>query len=145
MKFQRETLFDVIEEVPPLFEAHHAEMTPHPFKLDPRWDQYAEVERQGSLVILTARDEGKLAGYSAYFTGKHRHFKDVTVAENDLLYLAEQHRKTAALGFLRYCEKTLKALGVQHVSYHCSLYNNLADILGRLGYTDVQMMRGKLI
>jgi hypothetical protein len=145
MIFQRETLFDVIEEVPPLLEAHHAEMTPHPFKLDPRWDQYAEVERQGSLVILTARDDGKLAGYSAYFTGKHRHFKDLTVAENDLLYLAEEHRKTTALGFLRFAEKTLKALGVQYISYHSRPINNLSLILQRLGYADVQVMRGKLI
>jgi hypothetical protein len=145
MIFRRETLFDVIEEVPPLFEAHHAEMTPHPFKLNPKWEMYTEMERQGSLVVLTARDGEKLVGYSAFFVGQHRHFEDVGVAENDLLYLAEQHRKTAALGFLRFAEKTLKALGVQYISYHSRPINNLSLILQRLGYADVQVMRGKLI
>ena len=143
MIFQRETLFDVIEEAQPLLQLHHAEMTPHPLVLSPRWDQYNEVERQGALVLLTARDEGKLVGYSLYFIGQHRHFDSLKVAENDLLYVAEPHRHKAAW-FLRYAEKTLKTLGVGHISYHCGK-NNLSAILERLGYADVQVMRGKLI
>jgi hypothetical protein len=148
MDFQRETLFDVIEEVQPLLDAHYEELCVNrdTVKLSPRWDVYAEMERLGCFIVLTAREGGKLAGYSAYFLQPHMHYSGFVVAQNDLFYVVDEYRKgAAALRFLRYCEREMKDLGAQKLVYHCKPQNNFAPILRRMGYADEEVMCAKLL
>jgi len=148
MNFQRETLFDVIEEVQPLLELHYLELCVNKdaVKLSPRWDVYTELERLGCFVVLTAREGEALAGYSAYFLSPHMHYSGFSVAQNDVFYLAEEYRRgTTALRFLRYSETALKDLGAQKLVYHCKPQNNFAPILHRLGFKDEEVMTAKLL
>lgn len=148
MNFQRETIFDVIEEVQPLLDLHYNELCLNKelAELSPRWDVYAEMERLGCFIVLTAREDGKLVGYSAFFLQPHMHYSGFVVAQNDLFYITEEHRRgTTALRFLRYSETVLKDLGAQKLVYHCKYSNNLAPILHRLAYKDEEVMTAKLL
>lgn len=148
MNFQRETIFDVIEEVQPLLDLHYDELCLNKdlAKLAPRWDVYTEMERLGCFVVFTAREDGRLVGYSAFFLQPHMHYSGFVVAQNDIFYIAQEHRRgTTALRFLRYSETALKELGAQKLVYHCKYSNNLAPILHRLSYRDEEVMTAKLL
>ncbi len=148
MDFARETLFDVIEEVQPLLEAHYAELTRHKdvVKLDPRWGVYSALEKAGAFVVLTARDSGKLVGYSAYFLNAHLHYAGLVVAQSDVFFIVPEHRKgSTPVRFLRYCEQWLKEAGAMKIVYHCKTSNNFAPILHHLGFQDEEVMTAKLL
>ncbi len=148
MVFQRETLFDVVEEAQPLLDRHYEELTMHKevVKLNPQWDKYAALEQMGAFVVFTCRDEGVLVGYSAFFLNTHYHYADLMVAQNDLFYLDDVHRKgLAALRFIRFAESQLKDLGANKIIYHAKHSNNFAPILNRLGYAAEETMCGKII
>jgi hypothetical protein len=148
MQFARELLCEVVEEVQPLLEKHYAELTLNQdvVKLDPQWERYALLESLGSLVIFTARDGGMLAGYNAFFISHHMHYAALKVAQNDVFYVSEDHRKgSAPLRFLRYCEAQLKADGAHKIVYHCKPSNQFANILIRMGFAGEEAMVGKLL
>ena len=148
MNFQRESLFDIIEEVEPLLEAHYEELTLHKdvVKLNPKWKDYAALEQMGRFAVFTAREDGVLHGYNAFFVNTSMHYADLCVGQNDVFFITPDHRRgTAALRFLRYTEEQLQLLGVRKVVYHCKYGNNFAPILHRLGYTDEEVMVGKII
>jgi L-amino acid N-acyltransferase YncA len=146
--FARELICQVIDEVQPLLEAHYQELTRNKevVKLEPRWSEYAALERMGCFVVLTARDEGALIGYNAFFVNPHMHYAALRVAQNDVFYLREDHRRgTTALRFLRWSEQECRAMGAHKLVYHCKLSNKFAPILHRLGYADEEVMCGKII
>lgn len=148
ISFRRELLCEVVQEAQPLLQAHYDELTLHKevVKLNPQWDQYALLERLDRLAIFTARDDGKLAGYNAFFVQKHFHYAGLTVAQNDVFWISDEYRRgTTALRFLRYSEEALKGIGAQKIVYHCKYSNNFAPILHRLGFADEEVMVGKMI
>ena len=148
MIFQRETLFDVIDEIQPLLNLHYEELTAHKeiVKLDVQWGKYAALEKMGAFIVFTCRDGGVLLGYNAFFLNTHLHYAGMTVAQNDVFYLSDAARKgSAALRFIRYSESQLKEIGAMKVVYHAKHSNNFAPILHRLGYAAEETMCGKVI
>jgi GNAT superfamily N-acetyltransferase len=146
--FAHELLCEVVQEVQPLLQMHYQELTLHKdvVKLDPQWKEYALLEQLGRFLVFTAREDGDLCGYNAFFLTRHLHYAGLTVAQNDVFFLAPDHRRgTTALRFLRYCEEQLRALGADKLVYHAKLSNNFAPILHRLGYADEEVMAGKLL
>lgn len=146
--FARELLCEVVQEVQPLLEMHYQELCANKsfVKLDPRWDVYRAMEAVGCFVVLTAREDGKLVGYNAFFLAPNMHYAGFLVAQCDVFFIDEPYRRgTAALRFLRYSESVLKELGAQKLCYHCKLTNNLAPILRRLGYADEEVMCAKVL
>jgi hypothetical protein len=148
MQFARELLCEVVEEVQPLLEAHYRELTLNQdvVKLDPQWERYALLESMGGFIVFTAREDGKLCGYNAFFVAHHMHYAALKVAQNDVFYICDDKRAgTTPLRFLRYCEAQLKADGAHKVVYHCKPSNQFANILIRMGFTGEEAMVGKLL
>jgi hypothetical protein len=147
--FQRETLYDVIDEVGPLLEMHYQELTLNKdkIKLDPIWDRYVSLANSHLLEIYTARDEGKLVGYSAFFVQSHIHYSSTVVASNDVLFLHIDARKKPTVGIrlIKFCEQQLKDKGVHKITFHAKLTNELRTILNRMGYADEEIVVGKIL
>jgi hypothetical protein len=147
ISFAKELLCEVVQEVQPLLERHYEELTRNKdvVKLDPAWDEYAALERAGRFVIFTARDDGRLLAYNAFFLGPHLHYKSLVVGQNDVLWIEHEYRKgITPIRFLKYSHTELKSHGAQKIVYHCK-DNNLAPILRLLGFSDEEMMVGKMI
>lgn len=148
MIFAREILCEVVQEAQPLLLAHYAELTLRKdvVKLDPMWQEYRLLEQLGRFVIFTARDDGQLVGYAAYFLNKHLHYSALMVAQNDVLFLhPDKRRGTTALRFLDYAEDQLKAMGAQKLVYHIKFSLDWRPILHRKGYADEEVMVSKLL
>lgn len=146
--FAKELLCECVQEAQPLLIDHYDELTAHKevVKLDPRWDEYALLERLDRFVIFTAREDGKLIGYNAFFVQQHLHYAGLKTAQNDVFWICEDYRRgTTALRFLRYTEDALKCMDVRKVVYHCKASNNFAPILHRMKYSDEEVMVGKIL
>lgn len=148
MQFAQELLCEVMQEVQPLLHDHWQELTLNKevAVLDPMWKEYALLEQLGRFVVFTAREDGKLCGYNAFFVVKHLHYAGLTHASNDVLFVAREHRRgTTALRFLDYCEEQLRAMGVQKLTYHVKLSLDWRPILRRRGYADEEVMCAKIL
>lgn len=135
MKFKREFVQDVIEEIKPLIRKHFAEIALfQDIPLDPNYEAYALVEKVGALRIFTARsDEGELQGYAFFFVRQHIHSKNSIQATQDLLFIDPNHRG-AGLKFIRFCEGELKQEGVDVIYQTVTTRCNFELMLVRLGY-----------
>jgi len=148
ISFRRELLCEVVEEVQPLLHEHWTELTKNKdiAILDPMWQEYAALEQMGRFVIYTARDDGALVGYAAYFIQKHIHYAGMTTGTNDVLFLRKDARRgTTGLRLLDYCEAQLKTLGVQKLTYHIKFSMDWRCLLHRRGYADEEVMCAKVL
>lgn len=147
--FQRETLTpEFMGEVAPMLQDHYDELTLHKerVKLDPDWTAYFHLQQAGAFVVLTARDNGRLVGYNAFFLNRHIHYRGINLAVNDVFYIHRDYRRgPSALRFLRYAERVLKDLGADKLAYHFKAGNNFAAILERLEYQHEEGVAAKLL
>jgi len=147
--FQKELLADVVAEVQPLLEQHYQELCLHKDKirLNPRWDQYAALELMGAFMVLTARDDGKLAGYAAFFLNTNMHYADLSMAVNDVLFLAPEYRNRPRVGMrlIEYSEREARAAGARKIIFHAKLNTPIVTLLNGKGYVTEELMLGKFL
>jgi GNAT superfamily N-acetyltransferase len=150
LMFQVEPFSAVIDEAVPLLQRHYEEIalnkatTP----LAPDWSAYATLEAAGFLHIVTARDEGKLVGYSAYIVGQRNLHYDFQMAETDIFYLAPEYRKgMAGVALLKFSETSLRAIGVQRIVTKTKLSpeHDLGPLLERLGFSPIERVYTKVL
>lgn len=97
--------------------AHNRESIP----LDPDWSGYLEDERSGRFIAWSARKDGKLIGYNAFYVMKHRHYRSTSFAVNDVIFLAKHARGAAGVALVIEVEKELKAMNVAKAFYHAKI------------------------
>lgn len=148
MQLQQEMLFEVASEVQDLLEMHYEELTLNKDKvrLKPMWERYAALERAGAFVIYTARKNGVLVGYSAFFINQHLHYADLTVAANDVLFLHPRHRTGRnGIRLIQFCENELKQKLVSFkMTWHAKMNTDLSSMLNRMGYSTEESMLAKI-
>lgn len=107
-------------------------------KLDVDWERYAALEKLGKLFTLALWEDAILIGYSVFILHHHLHYKSLSVASNDVLFLREDKRSgRAGLQLILESEHRLKDLGVQKITWRVKYKNpTLGHILRRLGYAD---------
>ena len=138
----------VRKEIEPLLLAHYDEIALHKesIKLDVDWGKYEGLERNNALRVFTARDEGRLIGYSVFFLVWHPHYKSSLFAQNDVLYLSPEHRKgTAGIRLIDFSELRLRADGVLKVIWHVKCENDWSPILERKGYRKEEVIMAKVL
>lgn len=152
--FAVERLSQVLSESEPLLRAHWEEIADHKDKipLAPDYDQYRQLEAVGRLLICTARDGGKLIGYSVYFVRRGLHYSENIVATNDIFYIAPEYRIRVATGrvliavaLLEYAEDKLKARGVSVISMHIKVRKDWSSLAERQGYRRVEYIHQKYV
>ena len=146
--YAKEFLCQVVNEVDELLALHYDELTRNKdrVKLSPMWKEYAALEMDGKFHVFTARDDGALVGYAAFFVTQHLHYADLTTAMNDVLFLHPDHRQgMTGIRLLKYCESELKKLGAQKLCWHAKLETSLIPILQRLGYATEEVSMARFI
>lgn len=148
ISYQQETLYSIVDEVQHLLLMHYQELARNRDRiaLAPMWDRYAVLEQVGAFVAYTARHDGVLVGYSAFFINQHMHYSALTVASNDVLFLHPDFRTgRTGIGLIRFCERELVAkLGNFKLTWHAKLSNHLANMLERMGYATEEVVLAKL-
>lgn len=136
MRFAREPIASVFEQIQPLLREHWREIAAFPdIPLDPDFQQYRLAESQGQLRIFTVRAGERLVGYAIYFLAPALHYCRTLIAKQDILYLAPDHRRgLTGWKLLKYADERLKGDGVQCVFHHVKAAHNFSPVLERMGY-----------
>ena len=143
-----------IHEVAPLLARHWREIALYqedvPLDLD--WKVYRRMNEEGTLLLIAARDEGRLAGYAAFFLVRSPHYKSTLCGMNDVIFVAPEFRKShIGLRLIRESESLLSTRGVKLIRWHVKQFNAdgtdnpLYKILVRLGYRLEELTVGKLL
>jgi hypothetical protein len=151
---QVESFLAISEELLPLIRNHWLEVAHHTDKipLDPQWKMYFDAERDGRLVTITARNNGKLVGYSIFFLRAHIHYAGCLIASNDVIYLTPELRKGTRLGtqLIDESEKLIAAIATLRgmtcrITWHIKPDHDWSAILKRKGYIVEEVILGKLV
>lgn len=114
--------------------------------LEPRWEEIHALERDGRIVLLTLRENGELIGYSMFVLNIHLHYRSLTVATNDVLFVRPDKRKSRlGLRLIKESEKYVKEIGANKITWHMKPFKSFGDILEKLGYTHEELIYGKYL
>lgn len=94
IRYALESRADVLEEIQPLLARHWEEVAFYrDVPLAPDWLRYELFDRQKRLRVFTARLEAELIGYCVATFGESLHYRGSVTVEEDLVFLAPEHRK----------------------------------------------------
>lgn len=148
MRFAKETVLGVYEEVMPLLSAHYEELAHRreSMPLDPDWGQYVALEERGAMHVFTARAQGVLVGYSAFFLNPHLHHQNTVVAMNDVLYLTPEMRSGLnGSRFIDYCEQQMRGMGAHRIVWRIPAKHDWSALMYRKGYEDEEKVVTKVL
>ena len=94
VEFGVEAFAPFYAEAAHLFAAHHAEiMTYMKEPLDVDRELYERLDREGGLAVVTARADGRMAGYAVFLLSAHPHYRLSLQAVQAALYLEPSMRR----------------------------------------------------
>ena len=144
--FKRELLGTVRPNIDGLLDLNYDELTlnKQAIKLNPDWAKYAQLEQDNKLVIFTVRHHDVLVGYSFFIVDTHLHYKDLVVANNDVLFIHREYRQgMLGIKFLKFCDANLHY--VDKIVWHVKDSNDFKPILHRMGYNNEDTLVGKIV
>ena len=131
-----------------LLRLHYDEIAPHKdiFKLNPDVEAYRQMDRAGSLCIVTARAQGVLVGYIVMFIKRHLHYKDTYVATDDIHFIHPLYRKgSLGLRLIAAAEKEMVVRKVKIMILRTKAAHNHGLLFERLGYAPLDIVYSKAL
>jgi GNAT superfamily N-acetyltransferase len=87
------------------------------------------------MRVYTARDDGRLVGYNAFFMRPSIHYRGSLQASNDVIFLLPEYRKGGVgRGLIEYGDACLRNEGCQVVMHHVKVNHDWTPLLARMGY-----------
>lgn len=81
-----------------------------------------------------------------FFMKPHIHYKDLIVATNDVIFLKKEYRLgITGIKLLKYSEQKIRELGAKKITWHVKYSNDFRPILHRMGYSDEDVIVGKIL
>lgn len=141
--YQIENFYSLKEQVDELFKKHWEEIALYKdkMKLNPDWDFYEALYKQGALGLYTARKDNKLIGYFVVVAKEHPHYKDHLVASNDIIFIDPEHRK-GLVGYklIKFAKEHLKEIGISVLSINMKTHKPFDKVLERLGFKNTERL-----
>ena len=135
--YRREKFADALPDLQEIWPRHYAEVSSYPgIELNPGLDRFLMAEERGMLVLVTARDDGKLVGYALDFVMPHLHYAQITVAACDLYYILPEYRAKCARGLMRTIERVDAEMGAYARVTRAKKTNRAAAFHKAIGYTE---------
>lgn len=122
---------EIAENVP-----RHYEAVPHFGRPNPDWEHYF------NSYVVTARDSGKLIGYSAFFVNTNVNHKHIVEAENAGIFVDPAYRGRVSVELIKKSDQFLKDNGV-HVINYAVHDERIGRLLARQGYKPMQIVWSK--
>ena len=142
---QVERWSDCVDDLAMLFPAHWEELALNRDKvpLAPRWDVYAAMERAGTLLLVTLRQQGALVGYFVGFVQPSLHYSSCLECTMDIFLVREDCRGghgllTPGLLLFRTVRRELKRRGVQRWHVGSKVHKDASRLFRALGMTPVE-------
>lgn len=103
--------------------------------LNPDVDSLRLLEQKGNLVTLIAMNDGYIVGYSCSILHNHLHYRQLKMAQNDLLFIHPNYRNSPlGLRLMKETERVCKQFGVDIYCWRAKEDTSLYKILDKKGY-----------
>lgn len=128
-------LHHVYKEIKPNVERHYTEMTEGDDYGTPDvdWELYLALSKINRCFVVTARDQGKLVGYSIYTIGAMPRHKSIAQALSEGIFLEKEYRNKYSRIFMKKCEQYLMLTRIKETKYILS-DDRVGRLLGANGY-----------
>lgn len=138
IRFEEFSISEYLGKVGAMLRDHWDEVAKnkHLMVLAPDTERYASMEQADMLLCIGAFDDAsEMVGYSVSFIGTNLHYKNLTYAHNDVVFVSRPYRQgRLGLQILRETERRAKERGAQMMIWHAKEDTALAKILPRMGY-----------
>jgi GNAT superfamily N-acetyltransferase len=148
LDFAIEPFRQVYDEMKALLVPHYEEVAKdkHLFRLAVDESFYDAIQARGNLVIVTARHEGRLAGYFVWFTAQHPHYKNVRVAEEDVHFMLPEYRRgMAGYMLIKRAVELVGTVGVKHWKAREKIGHEHPALWKRLGFKPTDVVYAKSV
>lgn len=139
--FQEERYGDIEQELPMIYAAHYKEIAEHQdaVDLDPDFAGYRALDEAGALVMVTARLDGKLAGYYKAVISPNLHYRSTKTAWTDIYYLVPAIRgKGHGRALIRAMKDALRRRGVKRFYAAVKLAHDVGPIFEAEGFSPIE-------
>lgn len=129
---RRTTIAELRESAAELIRAHWDEvaLSKDLMVLDPNWSKYELLEVGGGLVSVGAYVDDALVGYSVGLVTGHLHYKGLVYYQNDVLFVATDHRRSSVgLALIAASEEMAAAMGAKMACWHAKQNTALERLL----------------
>jgi hypothetical protein len=146
MIVERESLTpELFEEIRPLAQKCWDESTEGKLKtcaytgdrnlpVDPNWETYNHLSKEGKLLIVTLRDEGVLKGYAVGVLYKSLHHQSILCGGGDSIYLDPDTRGLWTGKVVGRFEQELKDEGAEIIGWPVTQGGSVQQYLEARGY-----------
>lgn len=146
--YQVEKLDEVRQDAEPLLLKHWEEiaLNKDTIELDPDWDSYYSLEKEGYVRIYTAREVGEntLVGYFVVIQSPSLHYKNDIFCVNDIIYVSKEVRgERVGANLIKFAEDDLKSFGVSVLTINTKTHAPFDGLLEKLGYTHIENIFSK--
>lgn len=143
-----ESLTEVYPELEPICREHYSEMTDRlgqegivvsPY--NPRLDRYFQASKDGWLITIILRGDGKICGYINVYITQDMHNGDL-IAQEDVLFVSKAHRNGIGKKLVQFGLEEIRRRGATRLSVSALTSNRVVPLWKRMGFKEVatQMM-----
>ncbi len=121
-----------------IFPEHWRELALHQGEIPISIDEgkYSNLDHLGILLILTARDEGKLVGYYLWFLMPHPHYSaSGPMGLTDMYFILPAYRNGLGTKLFVESERELRKRGIVKAITSCKVHEDHTRMLELLGWT----------
>lgn len=148
IEYRVEDFSSILNELQPLFDIHYKEIASDQehIKLNMNYQAYSDLCESGSLMVCTARANGKLVGYFFVFVTPHIRYQDHKMAESDILYVHPAYRRHSIFSnLLKFVEQRLEERGASKLYISMKVWHDFSSLLERMGYRLCEFKFEKLL
>lgn len=139
---------DKWEEAQELIALHADELSTNKklMKLNPDKEKYLAFEKGGHIFSLFVYDDDKLVGYSVNALVNNLHYRELRMAQSDILFLHPDYRnERIGLTLIQKTEEVAKSYGAHIYLLNAKPGTPLADMLPHINYTIQDIVYSKVL
>lgn len=141
MIIEREYSNQFYNDAQELFKKDWEETTNDGFPLEIDLETYLEYEKRGLILMITAREDEKLAGYIGFMSSDSMHHKK-KIANCFGLYVSKEYRGITGSLLLKKAIEITKSSGFAKIRVSSSVKNDIGRFLARYGFGQEETIYG---
>lgn len=117
IEYDIQPLHAVAKELEPFIEGHFHESREEEEGFAPDKAGYLQASFYGNCLVVTAREEGKIVGYSIFIISRYARNTDAIKADNHGFYVDQRYRGKLGGALLDRAHAMLKNLSISQIDY----------------------------
>ena len=104
-------------------------------KMDVFNERYLAADEANGLLLVTARESGKLVGYFVAFLLPHLHYKSAgLMAMTDMYFVQKEYRNGAGAKLILCVLEALRSRGIKKIYMSCKAHLDQTELFEAMGF-----------